>query len=334
MTDRPPLPGHVYGLLSKKNRDDLIAGARIDVAPYKKDPADFVLWKPSTPYLPGWDSPWGRGRPGWHIECSAMARVHLGETFDIHAGGLDLIFPHHENEIAQSECCNGVPMARYWMHNGFIERGGEKMAKSVGNIDKVRDLLDEFPGEALRLMLLKTHYRSPLEFTKEGLREAKAQLDRWYRIVGELDPMLEADRALFEWVGEIIIPPPTSIRDALNEDLNTPEAIVRLHALADEFHTSRQRGDAKAAYAAGAKLRGGAALWLGLLEEPPSLWFRRQPKSAPAVDESKIAELIDLRLAARKAKNFKEADRIRDELAQQGVVLEDGPKGTTWRRAG
>ncbi len=157
MMERPPLPKHVYGLLSKKNRDDLIAGARIDVAPYKKDPADFVLWKPSTPDLPGWDSPWGRGRPGWHIECSAMARKHLGETFDIHAGGIDLIFPHHENEIAQSECCNGVPMARYWMHNGFIERGGEKMAKSVGNIDKVCDLLDEFPGEALRLMLLKTH---------------------------------------------------------------------------------------------------------------------------------------------------------------------------------
>jgi cysteinyl-tRNA synthetase len=319
MMAKPPLPRHVYGLLSKKNRDDLIAGARVDVAPYKKDPADFVLWKPSTPDLPGWDSPWGRGRPGWHIECSAMARKHLGETFDIHAGGLDLIFPHHENEIAQSECCNGKPLAKYWMHNGFIERGGEKMAKSVGNIDKVRDLLDEFPGEALRLMLLKTHYRSPLEFTKEGLREARAQLDHYYRALAR--------------VWDISNPPqvePTSTLTHLCDDLNTPGAISSLHFNAgfalSESDPERLR-DAK-----GILLAIGAIL--GLLQSNPADWFRWKPKSAATLDETKIAKLIDLRLAARRAKNFKEADRIRDELATQGVVLEDGPKGTTWRRAG
>jgi cysteinyl-tRNA synthetase len=330
MMDRPPLPGHVYGLLSKKNRDDLIAGARIDVAPYKKDPADFVLWKPSTPDLPGWDSPWGRGRPGWHIECSAMARVHLGETFDIHAGGLDLIFPHHENEIAQSECCNGVPMARYWMHNGFIERGGEKMAKSVGNIDKVRDLLDEFPGEALRLMLLKTHYRSPLEFTKEGLREAKAQLDRWYRIV---QAGVEAASTTERSAEETNSNPDPRFVDVLSDDLNTAEAIAHLHLIASQYSQAMQNGRRQELVMNAFELRRTAG-FIGLLQHEPAGWFRWQPKSAAAIDEGKIAELLDLRLAARKAKNFKEADRIRDELAQQGVILEDGPKGTTWRRAG
>ncbi len=318
MMERPPLPKHVYGLLSKKNRDDLVAGARIDVAPYKKDPADFVLWKPSSPDLPGWDSPWGRGRPGWHIECSAMARKHLGETFDIHAGGLDLIFPHHENEIAQSECCNGAPMARYWMHNGFIERGGEKMAKSVGNIDKVRDLLDEFPGEALRLMLLKTHYRSPLEFTKEGLREAKEDLDSFYdalRKAGGTQPAPAAEIA---------------VAASLEDDLNTSDALTSLR----EMRKALNKAEAETERA---RLKGemlASADLLGLLKADPEAWFRRQPKSAASIDEAKITSLIDARLAARKAKNFKEADRIRDELARQGVILEDGPTGTTWRRAG
>ncbi len=325
MMDRPPLPGHIYGLLSKKNRDDLIAGARIDVAPYKKDPADFVLWKPSTPDLPGWDSPWGRGRPGWHIECSAMARVHLGETFDIHAGGLDLIFPHHENEIAQSECCNGVPMARYWMHNGFIERGGEKMAKSVGNIDKVRDLLDEFPGEALRLMLLKTHYRSPLEFTKEGLREAKDELDSYYEALRKVGGVRAAPPA----AGADGFPV-SDIVEAIEDDLNTSGALTALREIRKMLNKADGGADqARLKYDLIA-----SADVLGLLKADPEAWFRWQPKAATAFDETRIATLIDLRLAARKAKNFKEADRIRDELAQQGVVLEDGPKGTTWRRAG
>ena len=326
MMEKPPLPKHVYGLLSKKNRDDLIAGARVDVAPYKKDAADFVLWKPSTPDLPGWDSPWGRGRPGWHIECSAMARKHLGETFDIHAGGLDLIFPHHENEIAQSECCNGKLMARYWLHNGFIERGGEKMAKSVGNIDKVRDLLDEFPGEALRLMLLKTHYRSPLEFTKEGLRASKHELDILYNSL----------RASKEFSDESAVADENRLAtffDVLKDDLNSSEALTELQAMKADLNQALLKNDANRAR----KLRKtlvAASGHLGLLQQDPEEWLRWSPKSAAAIDEGKIAELIDMRLAARKAKDFKEADRIRDELVKLGVVLEDGPKGTTWRRAG
>ncbi len=352
MMERPPLPQHVYGLLSKKNRDDLIAGARVDVAPYKKDPADFVLWKPSTPDLPGWASPWGpppgRGRPGWHIECSAMARTHLGETFDIHAGGLDLIFPHHENEIAQSECCNGKPFVRYWMHNGFIERGGEKMAKSVGNIDKVRDLLDEFPGEALRLLLLKTHYRSPLEFTKEGLREAKAQLDYWYRVTGVLRSAVPVDllrRHEFEPKGvplnfhalrmmktlpNGLLDLPSKVSEALLDDLNTPSAVAAIDAVVnDVFGTDDFRIQNELSGPLLASIDA-----LGLLKHDFYEWFRWHPRSTSGLDEDKIAELIDMRLAARKTKNFKEADRIREELAQQGVILEDGPKGTTWRRAG
>jgi cysteinyl-tRNA synthetase len=326
MMEKPPLPRHIYGLLSKKNRDDLIAGARIDVAPYKKDPADFVLWKPSTPDLPGWDSPWGRGRPGWHIECSAMARKHLGASFDIHAGGLDLIFPHHENEIAQSECCNGAPMARYWMHNGFIERGGEKMAKSVGNIDKVRDLLDEFQGEALRLMLLKTHYRSPLEFTKEGLRASKHELDILYN-------SLQASK---EFSNEGAVPDENRLEaffDVLRDDLNSAEALTELQGMKADLNQALLKNDANGARTL-RKTLVTASGHLGLLQQDPQEWLRWSPKSAGALDEGKIAQLIDMRLAARKSKNFKEADRIRDELAQQGVILEDGPKGTTWRRAG
>jgi cysteinyl-tRNA synthetase len=247
-----------------------------------------------------------------------MARKYLGDTFDIHAGGLDLIFPHHENEIAQSECCNGAPMARYWMHNGFIERGGEKMAKSVGNIDKVRDLLDEFPGEALRLMLLKTHYRSPLEFTKEGLREAKEDLDSFYdalRKAGGTQPAPAAEIA---------------VAASLEDDLNTSDALTSLR----EMRKALNKAEAETERA---RLKGemlASADMLGLLKADPEAWFRWQPKSAAAIDETKIAALIDARLAARKAKNYKEADRIRDELARQGVILEDGPKGTTWRRAG
>jgi len=326
MIERPPLPNHIYGLLSKKNRDDLIAGARVEVAPYKKDPADFVLWKPSTPDLPGWESSWGRGRPGWHIECSAMARKHLGESFDIHGGGLDLIFPHHENEIAQSECCNGKPFVKYWIHNGFIERGGEKMAKSVGNIDKVRDLLDEFPGEAVRLMLLKTHYRSPLEFTKEGLQLVKHELDMFYtslRVSEEFeDRHASVDTA---WIDTYLF--------VLQDDLNTPMALTELLGMRADLNKAVFDNNSGRAGTLRNTLRIAAA-HLGLFQRSPQDALRWQPKSAAAVDETKIAALIDLRLAARKAKNFKEADRIRDELAKQGVILEDGPKGTTWRRAG
>jgi cysteinyl-tRNA synthetase len=330
MNERPPIPGHTYGLLSRKTRDDLIAGARVDVAPYKKDPADFVLWKPSPPEIPGWESPWGRGRPGWHIECSAMASKHLGDSFDIHGGGLDLIFPHHENEIAQSECCTGKPFVGIWMHNGFIERGGEKMAKSVGNIDRLRDLLDEFPPEAVRLMLLKTHYRSPLEFTKEGLREARAQLDRWYRVLQSGIEAATVDEIQAESSGD---EPHETFIDVLSDDLNTAEAISHLHLIANQYSQAMQKGRRQELVMDALELRR-TAKFIGLLRCDPIAWFRWKPKSAAALDESKIAEFIDLRLAARQAKNFKEADRIRDELAAQGVVLEDGPKGTTWRRAG
>jgi cysteinyl-tRNA synthetase len=291
-----------YGRLSRRSRDELIAGARVEVAPYKKDPADFVLWKPSTDAQPGWASPWSRGRPGWHIECSAMSARHLGETFDIHAGGLDLIFPHHENEIAQSRSAFGHPfMATYWMHNGFLNISGEKMSKSLGNFFTVHELLDQFPGEAIRLLLLSAHYRQPLDFTHEGLVQAKATLDRWY---GALR-------------GKDVAPAtavPKSVEDALNDDLNTPMAIGAIHQLADP-----------------ADLCAGANA-LGLLQQDAEAWFRWTPagSSGPADDEIEVA--ISARQAARKAKDFKESDRIRDDLKAKGVILEDGPKGTTWKR--
>jgi cysteinyl-tRNA synthetase len=254
-----------------------------------------------------------------------MARKHLGETFDIHGGGLDLVFPHHENELAQSECCNEKPFVRYWLHNGFIERGGEKMAKSVGNIDKVRDLLDEFPGEALRLMLLKTHYRSPLEFTKQGLKEAKEELDTYYEALRKVEGVKanapDSETATF---------PVSELLNALEDDLNTSDALTTLREIRKALNKAETEAD-QARIKWDLK-RGGEML--GLLGTSPELWFRWQPKSAAAIDETHIAKLIDLRLAARKAKDFKEADRIRDELAAKGVMLEDGPKGTTWRRAG
>ncbi len=303
----PSMPD--YGRLSGRNRDEMIAGARVDVAPYKKDPADFVLWKPSTPDLPGWESPWGRGRPGWHIECSAMAEAYLGEQFDIHGGGIDLVFPHHENEIAQSVCAHdGRDFSRFWVHNGFLQSEGQKMAKSLGNFYTVAELLDEFPAEAIRLLLLRTHYRQPLDFTKEGLRDAKAQLDYFYRAVARHSSGAGA--------------PPARVIDALGDDLNTPEALKAVHTMA----AAALRNEAEARSA----LLGAGAI-LGLLQDDPEAWFRG---GASAVDETAIVERIEARTQARKSKDFAEADRIRKELLSEGVVLEDGPSGTTWRRAG
>jgi len=294
-----PAEGHVlfdvgskpdYGKLARRSLDEMIAGARVEVAPYKRNAMDFVLWKPSKANEPSWPSPWSNGRPGWHIECSAMSEALLGETFDIHGGGIDLVFPHHENEIAQSEGAHeGHPFARVWMHNGFLQIEGEKLSKSLGNFFTLRDLLKDWPGEVLRFNMLRTHYRQPMDWTVQGLKESATTLERWY---GLAEPVA-APR-----VGDTFLA-------ALADDLNTPLAITELHK-SDET-----------------QLAGGLDL-LG--------FSRVQDRIAPklTVDPEEIMRAIAARNEARKAKNFKESDRIRDELAAKGIVLKDGPTGTTW----
>ena len=289
------VPSHEdYGELSRRDREAMLAGARVEVAPYKRDPADFVLWKPSPEGMIGWDSPWGRGRPGWHIECSAMIEAHLGETIDIHGGGLDLIFPHHENEIAQSRCAHGgIPLARYWMHNGFVDMGAEKMSKSLGNIVTVGELLEQgHRGEVLRLALLSAHYRQPLSWTESLIAQSKIVLDRLYRAAGDTQP------------GE----PDAEVLAALADDLNTPLALARLSAIDEP-----------------ANLRASAQL-IGLLTEPAEQWFRGD-------GDDRVQGLIAARAEAKARRDFAEADRIRDELMSEGIVLEDGAQGTSWRRA-
>ena len=289
------VPSHEdYGELSRRDREAMLAGARVEVAPYKRDPADFVLWKPSPPDVVGWDSPWGRGRPGWHIECSAMIAAHLGETIDIHGGGLDLIFPHHENEIAQSRCAHGgIPLARYWVHNGFVDMGAEKMSKSIGNIVTVGELLEQgHRGEVLRLALLSAHYRQPLAWTESLVAQSKTVLDRLYRAAGDAEPG-QADAEMLA---------------ALADDLNTPLALARLSAIGDP-----------------ASLRASAQL-IGLLTEPAEQWFRGD-------GDDRVQGLIAARAEAKARRDFAEADRIRDELMSEGILLEDGAQGTSWRRA-
>jgi len=301
-----------YGKLSGRDTEDMIAGARVEVAPYKKNPADFVLWKPSTPELPGWDSPWGRGRPGWHIECSAMSAAHLGETIDIHAGGVDLQFPHHENEIAQSTCAHGGKVfARWWMHNGMLTFGGAKMSKSLGNVLLVHELLKLHPPEALRLLLLRGHYRQPLDWSEGAIGQAVNTLDGWYRVLRDMAAVELAAGAL---------PVPARMEAALCDDLNTPQALAELSVLAD---AARQSGTAEAK----AALLGGGAL-LGLLQQDAEAWFKRGGEQA--IDAAHIDALLEERRVARAARDFKRADAIRDELAAMNIEIEDGAQGTRW----
>ncbi|MEM0955458.1 MAG: cysteine--tRNA ligase [Pseudomonadota bacterium] len=306
-----------YGALSGRSRDEMVHGARIEVAPFKRDPADFVLWKPSTEDLPGWDSPWGRGRPGWHVECSAMIERHLGASIDIHGGGQDLVFPHHENEIAQGTCAHdGELYCRYWVHNGFITVEGRKMSKSLGNVLLVRDLLAQAPGEAIRFALLGAHYRQPLDWSAEGLVQAKRGLDRLYAAIRDLEDVEEiaAPQSLLE--GFIA---------ALEDDLNFPRASAELFQLAKAAR-SADSAQARAEYKA-SLLEAGEML--GLLQQDPATWFA-SPEAEDA-DTADIQRLVEERLAARADGNYSEADRIRDELTQRGVVVEDRADGPVWR---
>ncbi len=306
-----------YGALANRSLDEMIAGARVDVAPYKRDPTDFVLWKPSKPDEPSWPSPAGikvMGRPGWHMECSAMSWKHLGEEFDIHGGGIDLVFPHHENELAQSCCAfHRNRMANYWMHNGFLQVEGEKMSKSLGNFVTIRELLSDWPGEVLRLNMLKTHYRSPIDWTLKGVEESKKVLDSWYDIVGD-------DTQAF---GE----PDEDVCAQLGDDLNTSGAITRLHAIASSRVGTSGQGqlDVKR------NLKTSAML-LGLLGNTRKQYLASNPK-AIVVNREAVDALIADRTAARARKDFKESDRIRDELAAMGVVIKDSKEGTTWEVA-
>jgi cysteinyl-tRNA synthetase len=318
-----------YGRLSSRDTDELIAGARVEVAPYKRNAGDFVLWKPSPPDIVGWQSPWGRGRPGWHIECSAMAERHLGATIDIHGGGVDLVFPHHENEVAQSTCVHsGKTYARFWVHNGLVVLNGEKMSKSLGNFLLVQDALAEHGGESVRLALLKAHYRQPLDWTDSLVSEARQNLDRLYGALRDAG-ITGATRAGAAAGGAADADVPGGVLAALEDDLNTPLALSELLGVARSLNTSRDDGERRR-LARG--LRAGGAL-LGLLEADPQAWFERPGGAASdGLDAAEIDSLLAQRDAFRRDRNYREADRIRDRLAERGVVIEDKPGGARWRR--
>ena len=309
-----------YGALSGRDHRDLLAGARVEVAPYKEDAGDFILWKPSTPDLPGWESPWGRGRPGWHIECSVMIEKHLGRTIDIHGGGNDLIFPHHENELAQSTCAHGgEQFVRYWLHNGFLNVDHTKMSKSLANVLLVRNLLKEAPGEAIRLALLSAHYRQPLDWTGDALLESRRKLNRLYAALRGL-PNVVAEAS------EAAVEPDPELVAALDDDLNTPKALAVLFDLVRDINRSEQPTE-RAELAA--RLRASGAL-LGLLGANPEAWLKGTLSDGLSAET--IEDLLAQRLAARKSRDFATADRIRDQLVAARIVIEDGPDDTRWRR--
>ena len=306
-----------YGKLSGRSLEDMLAGARVEVADYKRYPGDFVLWKPSADDEPGWESPWGRGRPGWHLECSAMIHAHLGETIDIHGGGRDLIFPHHENEIAQSRCAHDCDYVRYWMHNAYLDIDGEKMSKSLGNFRMVRELLEHYPGEVLRFSLLSAHYRSPLNFSAELLDQSRAALDGLYGALRDVqDIALDTDVPL---TGE-------AFYEALDDDLNTAGAIAELHALAKALRSApeAERATLKARLLAGADL-------LGILQQSPEDWFQ-QAVDDSAITAEEIEAMIEARQQAKQERDFARADALRETLRERGVILEDSREGTSWRR--
>jgi cysteinyl-tRNA synthetase len=307
-----------YGTLSKRDLREMIAGSRVEVAPYKKAAHDFVLWKPSTPELPGWDSPWGRGRPGWHIECSAMAEKHLGTTIDIHAGGRDLVFPHHENEMAQSSCAHdGAPFARYWLHNGFLSMDQTKMSKSLGNVLLVHDLIKTVPGEVIRLALLSAHYKQPLDWSAETLDSARRMLDRLYGAVQGID-VPDAARAAAQV--------PADLLEALEDDLNSPRAMAAFFRLAKDLNkatTDDERIELAAQMYASGDL-------MGFLGTDPDVWFARHTEGEMSPEDIEV--LIERRNTAKSARDFAAADAIRDELLAAGITIQDSREGTTWRR--
>jgi cysteinyl-tRNA synthetase len=309
-----------YGRLSKRDLKGMVAGARVEVAPYKKAPQDFVLWKPSTDDQPGWNSPWGRGRPGWHIECSAMAATHLGRTIDIHGGGQDLVFPHHENELAQSTCAHdGATFARYWLHNGYLNVDSSKMSKSIGNVLLVHDLIQTIPGEVIRLALLSAHYRQPLDWSDELVDSARGMLDRLYGAVRGIE-VSEQERSEAK--------PAAAVIEALEDDLNTPRALAEIFKLARQLNkTTADQGRRELALQIFA-----ASDLLGIMQTDAEDWFAGSDDVGP--QEAEIETLIAEREQARAKRDFDAADAIRDRLARFGIVIEDGPSGTRWRRTG